>query len=549
MATRTTNKFVLQNFLEKAQKGKEVKSERELATVSTDNAGTGNLKRKLEKRSSNALSEIKKGNNIVKRRVNYDVTANNKILIPVNRKNQQQQYVPYKTLSPEELTQDEINKIAIYKKALEEDNLDLLKRPLTYLESPEKILGDIGMPGMETSENDRLYFAQRNNHPDNANMSLGQKMKDTFKYGLNKTPGAALNLALASLGNPEGSALRIVGEAMNPIPMPLPKRGMKIKPGEDVARFFKKADNLDDTSDLVKEKINPFQYEAPDEFVTATGPIENNNNLFKFTSGKYPTNTKLFDYRNISTEIPKYNPFSKKIMNIKNSSILEDNLSKELEPYISRIGESGISREEEVFRNLMGHEYRSAKELENTIFLDPEGNIISGSANQYIPYVDDMQIKEEGGSVNIDEKDINAYHRRKNLIKEELSAGNMSKQRAHKSWSKYIEDLKSKYQNENGEDLYLPHEEMHYFNPTPPVNQELEQEEMYADQEPQQQEQGGMLYADRNRDYSHEQTMNKYMFPEQTLMKFMKGNQKQNGGLIPFHTYYQQTIINSRNKS
>lgn len=150
--------------------------------------------------------------------------------------------------------------------------------------------------------------------------------------------------------------------------------------------------------------------------------------------------------------------------------------------------------------------------------------------------------QKEGGSVNMDEKDINAYHRRKNLIKEELAEGNMSKQRAHESWSKYIEDLKSKYQTENGEDLYLPHEEIHHFNPTPPVSEEQEEE-------PDMQEQGGMLYADRNRDYSHEQTMNKYMFPEQTLMKFMKGDQKQNGGLIPFHTYYQQTIINSRNKS
>jgi hypothetical protein len=52
-------------------------------------------------------------------------------------------------------------------------------------------------------------------------------------------------------------------------------------------------------------------------------------------------------------------------------------LSKELEPYVSRIGEPSISREEEVFRNVMGHDYRVAKELENTKFLDPDGNIIS----------------------------------------------------------------------------------------------------------------------------------------------------------------------------
>jgi hypothetical protein len=52
-------------------------------------------------------------------------------------------------------------------------------------------------------------------------------------------------------------------------------------------------------------------------------------------------------------------------------------LSKELKPYTSRIGEPSISREEEVFRNVTGHDYRVAKELENTKFLDSDGNLIS----------------------------------------------------------------------------------------------------------------------------------------------------------------------------
>ena len=47
---------------------------------------------------------------------------------------------------------------------------------------------------------------------------------------------------------------------------------------------------------------------------------------------------------------------------------------KGLAPYISQIGESGITREEEVFRNIMGKDYKKAKELENTIFLDAQGN-------------------------------------------------------------------------------------------------------------------------------------------------------------------------------
>ena len=62
---------------------------------------------------------------------------------------------------------------------------------------------------------------------------------------------------------------------------------------------------------------------------------------------------------------------------------------KGLEPYISQVGESGISREEEVFRNVMGPEYRGAKELENTKFLDQQGNVI---ANPNAPLTD---IEEE----------------------------------------------------------------------------------------------------------------------------------------------------------
>jgi hypothetical protein len=63
--------------------------------------------------------------------------------------------------------------------------------------------------------------------------------------------------------------------------------------------------------------------------------------------------------------------------NMIQSPAIDSALEKELRPYISRIGEPSISREEEVFRNVMGHEYRDAKELENTIHFDSNGNIIS----------------------------------------------------------------------------------------------------------------------------------------------------------------------------
>jgi hypothetical protein len=275
-------------------------NEKELPrTVSRDNL---RINPNLEKEVKNTKSEIKKGNYIVKQRGNYAITANNKVLVSVDRKGQQKDYVPYKTLKPgEKLSQDDINKIDKYKKALDTEDLSLLRRPLTYLESPEKILGDIGIPGMETSEDDRLYFAQRDNHPDNANMSTLDKMEDSFKYGLKKTPGAAINLGLAMLGNPEGSALRVTGEAMNPLPMPLPGRGMKPKPGEDTARFFKQVDNVEDTSDLIKPKVNPFTQAVKSNLDLLSRNINNQKGLVKellFNKNTKLNRTSFLDSKN-----------------------------------------------------------------------------------------------------------------------------------------------------------------------------------------------------------------------------------------------------------
>jgi hypothetical protein len=157
--------------------------------------------------------------------------------------------------------------------------------------------------------------------------------------------------------------------------------------------------------------------------------------------------------------------------------------------------------------------------------------------------------KYGGITHDIEEQDVNAYHTRKELLNSEIQKGYMSRDRAHENWSKHLETLKEKTRQRTGQELYIPHEEVHQFNPAPPENEDHEQHEEFFTEEPPKQEQGGMQYVDRNRDYSHEQVMNKYMFPQQTLMRFMKNDEKQNGGLIPFHSYYQQTIVNSRNKS
>lgn len=94
--------------------------------------------------------------------------------------------------------------------------------------------------------------------------------------------------------------------------------------------------------------------------------------------------------------------------NMIQSSPIDSALEKELRPYISRIGEPSISREEEVFRNVMGTQYREAKELQNTKFLDSEGNLISNpntSQQQFyqgdIPATD-RPIQKDGGVIKDD---------------------------------------------------------------------------------------------------------------------------------------------------
>jgi hypothetical protein len=103
---------------------------------------------------------------------------------------------------------------------------------------------------------------------------------------------------------------------------------------------------------------------------------------------------KLSNLRNINAEGKIFTGLNNELNNlaIQNTErymakrVLPDApLVKELEPYISRIGEPIISREEEVFRNIMGPEYRAQKELENTKFFDPKGNIIDVPTSNYSP--------------------------------------------------------------------------------------------------------------------------------------------------------------------
>lgn len=99
----------------------------------------------------------------------------------------------------------------------EERNAQLspLERPLIYLANPDKALGDLGVPGMETSELDRQAIAANRFNP---NQTRTDRFLNQVKLGAGYVPEAAVNTAMAAAFMPEGSgALGLVNETLNPL--------------------------------------------------------------------------------------------------------------------------------------------------------------------------------------------------------------------------------------------------------------------------------------------------------------------------------------------
>jgi hypothetical protein len=96
-----------------------------------------------------------------------------------------------------------------------EGQLGSLEKPLIYLASPEKLLGDLGIPGMETSELDRQAIMANRFNP---NQTRLDRFINNANIGLGYVPDAAINTAMAAAFMPEGSgALGLVNEALNPL--------------------------------------------------------------------------------------------------------------------------------------------------------------------------------------------------------------------------------------------------------------------------------------------------------------------------------------------
>jgi hypothetical protein len=128
----------------------------------------------------------------------------------------------YKKLTPKQqptLSQDKMSVVDRQKanNAMEQVNkeqLGVLERPLIYLANPDKVLGDIGIPGMETSEEDRQKIMLNRYNPFQSNED---RLKNTIEMGLGYVPEATLNTGLAMVGMKNPTVGKLANEIFNPL--------------------------------------------------------------------------------------------------------------------------------------------------------------------------------------------------------------------------------------------------------------------------------------------------------------------------------------------
>lgn len=141
--------------------------------------------------------------------------------------------------------------------------LNPLQRPLIYLANPEKVLGDLGVPGMETSELDRQAVVANRLNPYQSGI---ERLKNKAKLGLGYVPRAALNTAMAAAFMPEGSgALGLINETLNPLAGITKNISedvlQKVTYGVDNLGGIPKKSTLEKTVHFLDEKlINPIVY-------------------------------------------------------------------------------------------------------------------------------------------------------------------------------------------------------------------------------------------------------------------------------------------------
>jgi len=118
------------------------------------------------------------------------------------------------TVSQDKMSVDERQKANKAMEKVNKEQLGVLERPLIYLANPEKVLGDIGVPGMETSEEDRqkIMLNRYNTYQSNE-----ERIKNTVEMGLGYIPEATVNTGLAMVGMENPTIGKLTNEIFNPL--------------------------------------------------------------------------------------------------------------------------------------------------------------------------------------------------------------------------------------------------------------------------------------------------------------------------------------------
>ena len=200
--------------------------------------------------------------------------------------------------------------------------------PLNYLSDPTKILGDLGIQGVNDSSEDFDSFVKEVNYPFPASNSLQRGLERQ----LPKAPSAALNLALASIGtNSLGQTLL---EAYNPIP------------GFDIRHSFGPKRNMITTPSIGRISGDDFDIDLP----------LNGRNI-----------------NGIDDAVELYNPTSDLARRFPKR--IDQPLKKELEPFISK-RVFNDTREQQIYESSFPTRQQNILMERRTKYYDPNGNEI-----------------------------------------------------------------------------------------------------------------------------------------------------------------------------
>ncbi len=131
------------------------------------------------------------------------------------------------TVSQDNLTPKQREEYSNAMEKVHNEPLGVGDRPLIYLANPGKILGDIGIKGMPTSEEDRQKINLNRYNPV---QSGREQFKNNLEMGLGYVPKATANLALGAAFAPESAGMRgILNETLNPL-AGVESRGFKYNP-------------------------------------------------------------------------------------------------------------------------------------------------------------------------------------------------------------------------------------------------------------------------------------------------------------------------------